>query len=490
MAGAEQGPASTDAAGVIDFYRSIAAGSADLSRRYRAGLVAAVGLIAMYALLRTIDADRTLLLAWAAATAVLAVVSPAHGLIVLAAIAPFSEPLTFTRQLGLKPILVLALAVGVALRVAAEVIRARRISWPPAPLLFAALIGAGTLASVLVSYMNFGRPFAVVAVQVWLAGIGGGLLILGVAYWTGRQGTLWPAAAAVASGTVGGYLSLMDWLQADLLRGSILDWTLRPNRFDLRLTGIIPSPNGVASLVIVPAAVLIAGAALGPSRRFRLACTIAVLPLLATLYFRFSRAALIGLFLMVVIVTFRRYRRAGIALLAAGIIIGAAFLPTYLQARNQAVGGEGNVSPGALLVASDALRVQAWKSASAMWLDAPITGHGFQSYRELHGRYGDPMLSAPHNEWIRLFAEEGVFIGLAGLAFAVTTLLHLGRGPGWLGAGVLAAFAGWCVAASFNNPTGYIQVGVIVFTVAGTGLALALRPTPNSAATGPPPARP
>jgi hypothetical protein len=70
-----------------------------------------------------------------------------------------------------------------------------------------------------------------------------------------------------------------------------------------------------------------------------------------------------------------------------------------------------------------------------------------------------------------------------GVARAVTMLVASDRAPGWLG-------AGWCLAATFNNPTGYIQVGVIVFTVVGTGLALALRPTPSSAAIGPPRARP
>ncbi len=466
------------APGIVELYGSLIAGLRVFGQRYRLGLVAGVALVATYALLRTVDADRTLLLVWAAATVMLAVASPAHGLIVLAAIAPFSEPLVFSRQLGLKPILVLVLVIAVALRVAADVIRARRISWPPVPLLLGALLAVGTLASVLVSYMNFGRPFAVVAIQVWLAGIGGGLAVLLTAYWVARTGDRRAFYVAVASATIGGLISLGDFIAPDAFRGSLVDWLLRPNAYGYRLSGIIPSPNGSASLIIVPAAVVVAAAVLGRGRAWRtMAASMAALLVLA-LYFTYSRAALLGLFACAVIVVWRMRRAAGALLLAAGIVGGAIALPFYLQYRSQYV-VEGGVATGAVLVASDYQRLDAWRSASAMWLDEPLIGHGFQSYRELHAAYGDMVLSAPHNEWIRLFAEGGVIVGLAGLAWAVTTLVALARAPGWLGAGSFAAFAGWCLAATFNNPTGYVQVGVIVFTVVGTGLALALRPTPG-----------
>lgn len=470
------------APGIVEFYGSMIAGVRVSGQRYRVGLVAGIALVATYALLRTIDADRTLLLAWAAATFMLAIASPAHGLLVLAAIAPFSEPLTFTRQLGLKPILVLALAVGVGLRVAADVIRARRLSLPPIPLLLGALVGVGTLGSVLVSEMNFGGPFAVVAIQIWLARIGGGLAVLLIAYWVARAGDRRALYVAVASATIGGVISLGDFIAPDAFRGSVVDWLLRPNPYGYRLSGIIPSPNGSAALIIVPAAVVIAAAVLGRGRAWRvMAASMAALLVLA-LYFTYSRAALLGLFACAVIVVWRVRRAAGALLLAAGIVGGAIALPFYLQYRSQYV-VEGGVATGAVLVASDYQRLDAWRAASAMWLDEPLIGHGFQSYRELHAAYGDTVLSAPHNEWIRLFAEGGVIVGLAGLAWAATTLVALARAPGWLGAGSFAAFAGWCLAATFNNPTGYIQVGVIVFTVVGTGLALALRPTPSSAET-------
>lgn len=99
------------------------------------------------------------------------------------------------------------------------------------------------------SELNFGRPFAVVAIQVWLAGIGGGLAVLLIAYWVARTGDRRALYVAVASATIGGVISLGDFLAPGAFRGSLVDWLLRPNAYGYRLSGIIPSPNGSASLI-------------------------------------------------------------------------------------------------------------------------------------------------------------------------------------------------------------------------------------------------
>jgi hypothetical protein len=106
-----------------------------------------------------------------------------------------------------------------------------------------------------------------------------------------------------------------------------------------------------------------------------------------------------------------------------------------------------------------------------MWADEPLTGQGFFAYGRLATQFGDDVLKAPHNEWLRLFAEEGLIVGVAGLAFALATFARLGRDRTFLGAGILAAFVGWCIAATFNNPFGYVQVNTIIFTIVGTGIA-------------------
>ena len=68
-----------------------------------------------------------------------------------------------------------------------------------------------------------------------------------------------------------------------------------------------------------------------------------------------------------------------------------------------------------------------------------------------------------------------MLIGLAGLGFLLSTLLALVRARGWVAAGSAAAFAAWAVTATFNNPTGFIQVGIILGTVVGAGLGLSMQ---------------
>jgi hypothetical protein len=460
-----------DAPGIVDLWRSVVAAAADLGRRYRLGYVVAAVLIGTYVLLRTVDADRNVLLVWAAATAALALASPVSGLVVVAAIAPFTEPLVVSRHLGLKPLLVVALAVGVGLRLVAGIARSRRVATPPIPLALAIFLIGGTLLGVVNSGIRYGGVFATDAFQAWLAGIGGGLLVLLVTVQVARRGELVPFVTAVAAGTAGGIVSLIDFVAPQAVRGPALDWLVRPSPFPHRVSGIIPAPNGTAALVIVPAAVLVAGAIFGRDARLRLLCAAGALPLLVTLYFTYSRAALLGLFALAVVVAWRIRRALGIVMVVGGLVAGIMLLPAYLQARGQAVGDYGQAAPDQALIASDVQRLTAWGAATRMWLDAPIVGQGFQAYRELARGYGDPILNAPHNEWLRLFAEEGAIVGIAGLVFVLSVLVSLARGPGWIGVGAFGAFIGWALAASFNNPTIYVQVSVIAFTVVGTGLA-------------------
>jgi O-antigen ligase len=129
---------------------------------------------------------------------------------------------------------------------------------------------------------------------------------------------------------------------------------------------------------------------------------------------------------------------------------------------------------------ADQDRVTAWTAAVRMWQDQPLIGTGFRTFEWLHADFGSPVLDAPHNEWLRLFAEEGAVVGLAGAAFALLTPLALLRSRGVVAdAGVITAAAGAAAAAVFlmaffNNPFTYLQVNVPAFIVIGTGLGLAI----------------
>ncbi len=427
--------------------------------------------VAAYVLLRFADAPRDLLALWVAAAAILALVHPGSGLTVFAVMAVFSEPFVLTRDLGVKPVILAALAVGVALRL---VRRPRDFPWS-LPIALGMLLAAGTLVGVAITALRADDAQATAALIDWVAGPATVAIVLTTAAWAARRGSLRPLIAVTVAGVLAGAVSLADFLDATSIRGTPLDWMVRPTRFELRLSGVISSPNGVAALVIGPFAVAAAAAMLGR----RLPVPVRALAaggagvLALAMYFTYSRAALLGIFVVAVVIAWRIRRWMGAGLLVAGIVAGGLLLPGYLESRNAAVGAEGNVDPSGVLVASDILRFRAWAAASAIWADNPLLGIGFGRYGGVADAYGDVVLNSPHNEWLRLFAEGGIVVGLVGAAWIVATVVALARVPGWVGAGALATALGWGVAATFNNPLLFIQVSTVTFTIIGTGLARA-----------------
>jgi O-antigen ligase len=208
---------------------------------------------------------------------------------------------------------------------------------------------------------------------------------------------------------------------------------------------------------------------------------VASVPVLAAQYLTFSRAPLIGLYVFVVVAAWRFRRGAGIAVLVLGLVGGIAVLPSYLAVRSQSSGNE--TIPGTILVASDEFRFRAWGAAAAMFQDSPLTGQGYLAYKPLADVYGDPILGSPHNEWLRIFAEEGLVVGLIAIAFLIATAVTLARVRGWLGTGLLAGFIGYVIAASFNNPLLFVRVSAVAFASVGVGLALAARARDAARAT-------
>ncbi len=87
-----------DPVGVLDFYRVIAETAVDAVRRYRLGMWAEIALSAVYFGLRTIEANGTPDGHLALAVVALCFLSPASGLVVLAAIAPFNEGIDGSRS--------------------------------------------------------------------------------------------------------------------------------------------------------------------------------------------------------------------------------------------------------------------------------------------------------------------------------------------------------------------------------------------------------
>jgi hypothetical protein len=478
-------PATTGArGGILDLYRTAWAEAAAAIARRRGALIVEIALIGLWFVLRTrYGVEARPYIAWTLLACGVGVLSPTSGLVILAATGPFYEPVTIGRDLGMRHILVAVLGLSVGARLVLG--GWRRMPWSP-PVVLALAIGGLTLLGLANTFARFDQDFALHAARTWLSSIGGAMIVLVVAVWVSRDGLRRPLIAALAAAIVAVGLSLVDHFAKGAVADGPLSWIGFWKDFNGRLGGAIPSPNGMASVTIIPTAVLVMWAFLDRGNpRLRLAALALSAPLVLALYVTYSRAALLALFVVVVVLGWRIRRVLGVGILVAGVVGAAILLPSYLQLRSESA-LEGRVRPGSILVASDVVRFQAWGAASRMWEDEPLVGQGFLAYRDLGPDFGDPVLGSPHNEWIRLFAEEGTVGGLAGLAFVVTTLGFLARRRDPIATGIATGAAGYVVMASFNNPLLFIQISSVVFTAIGYGLARSVRragPTAVAAAT-------
>lgn len=430
-------------------------------------------LVAVYAALRTVSAPNELIVAWTAVAVAGTVISPALGLTVLAAIGPFTGALEDDGRISAVPFLLAGLGAGLVVSLA--LLRPLpRLRWPlslPAwPLVFAIVVMVGTALGVLHSWLAFGPDLGRQAAELWVPGIGGAMTVFVAAAWVAWRGEIRPLCAAVASVTVAAVLSLVDFYTVGAVNASPLGWLLHDQLDTTRLSGIILAPNAAAAIFLVGVSMTAAAALMLKSSTLRVLAVVGAAACGVAVVLTLSRSALISLALVAVVLVWRWKGWKG--LVVGGVI---ALL---------AVGGYALFINGELLRSvpdvADQDRQDAWGAAFRMWLDQPITGAGFRSFEWLYEQYGS-VLDAPHNELLRLFAEEGMIVGIAGALFAIVTPLVLAfRARGYIAAGAAAAAVAVFLMAGFNNPLLYTQVNVPAFLVLGAGLALAFDRTSST----------
>jgi len=464
---------------ILDLYRAVTSSIADLGRRGRSDVVAELVLIGVYFVLRTVDANDLALSRWLIVASAAAILSPTTGLVVLAAIAPFNEGLEITRDVGSKTALAIVLLGAVGVRVLID--RGARFR-PTVPVLLAAALLVASGLSLLRTEDRWGPEFAQEAAQFWLNAIGTMLIVFLVAVWVARRGIVRPLVVTIVATTIAGLVSLADFGIDDAIRSGPLGWAVAGAVVPGRLTGVIRSPTSTAALVMLPVALFIATAVLASDRRLRIGAAVAAVPLMAAAYLTYNRSVFLAVFALAVVIGWRIRRALGIGILVIEVALGGVLFPLYLALRGSAVGSGSVALPGQLLIPSDSQRITAWSTTWKMFLDQPMLGQGYRSYSRLSVQFGDPILNAPHNEWLRFLAEGGIVTGALAIAFAVATGLVLLRRRGWLETGLFGAFVSLCVAASFNNPFLFSQVTIPAFVLAGTGVALASRPVPDSTA--------
>jgi hypothetical protein len=455
---------------IADFYAALWSAGREALERWRLAIVIEVAMVLAWFAIRTVaGADGRTYLFWVVAAGALAFVAPLSGLVVLIATSVFFEPATIARTIAPREMVVIPLAVGVVIRVILD-----RFRWrPELAVWIALLLLAGTAVGVWTASMRFDQEIAWHAARSWLGNAAAPVIFLIAAAWTARGGQIRALVVATAVGVVVAVVCLLEYFVPGSVSLGPFEWVGFWKDFGNRLDGTIPSPNALSAQLIVPTMMLLAAALFAKDLRLRVVAAVASIPMLAANYFTFSRSPLLALYVFVVVAAWRIRRRFGIAALAVGLVVGAALLPSYLAIRSQASGVE--TIPGSVLVATDQLRLRGWEAATRMFLDQPLTGQGYLAYHELADAYGDPELGSPHNEWLRFFAEDGVVVGLLGLAFIVTTTRALYRVPSWLGTGLTSGFLGYVLAASFNNPLLFLRVSGVAFPIVGVGLALAER---------------
>jgi O-antigen ligase len=288
-------------------------------------------------------------------------------------------------------------------------------------------------------------------------------------------------AAAVAAVAIG----LLHVALPGLLVSSPLGWLIVAAEGRPRLAGIMTAPNAMAMLALLPICLLAAWMLHRRALPAWLAGSAVLAVLAVGALLTFSRSAVLAVAAVAVAYAWYIRRAAAIVMLLMAVVAAVILVPLYLEQR------AGTPLPGVgatlqeFFTAGDSIRASGWAAAVRMTMDSPLIGQGFRSYVVLHAEFGDVAQQAPHNEWLRLYAEQGVLVGTAGLVFLMAALTTFWRTRGVLGLGAFGVLLSYAIMASFNNPLNYAQLNIPVFAVLGTAIGMALRAGPPAGLSDP-----
>ncbi|MGE5472286.1 MAG: O-antigen ligase family protein [Bacteroidota bacterium] len=122
------------------------------------------------------------------------------------------------------------------------------------------------------------------------------------------------------------------------------------------------------------------------------------------------------------------------------------------------------------------IRMIFWRNAIELIKERPLLGYGTGAFGEAYGRLvagrgglAETPAGDPHNQYMKITAENGVFALFAFLGFLVAALRQRCAAP-WrvLGLGVLAA---WCATSLFNSHFSTFNEGNLIYVWLGVMLA-------------------
>jgi len=462
-------------------------------------------LVAAFVILRSAGMGSPVPEVWAALASLVALFSPLAGFLAAVALGPFDDWSVLGTEAGGRAVLVGALAISVAVRTLARLPdwwRARgALAGLPAlrtpagvALAAAAVVFFGTGLGVVHTTVRFGPAAGYQAAELWGTGTGMALVVLLIGVLVVSQGGSRAglvAAVAAAAAVIAVFIGLLHEALPSLIVSTPLGWLIAVDEARLRLRGIMSAPNAMAMLALLPACLVAAWMMHRRSLSVWLAGSAVLAVVAVGVLLTFSRSAVLALAAVAVSYAWYIRRSAAIVMLLVAVVAAAILVPLYLEQRaGTPLAGVEGILQGFFTV-GDSVRASGWAAAIRMTLDSPLIGQGFRSYVLLHAQFGDPAQLAPHNEWLRLYAEQGVIVGTAGLVFlaaALTALWRLGRAVAGGSAVALGAFGvllAYAIMASFNNPLNYAQLNIPVFAVLGTALGLALREGISKPLSGP-----
>jgi O-antigen ligase len=363
--------------------------------------------------------------------------------------------------------LVLVMAAGLG-----ELIWCARRGWRLRPDLL--VVAAGTLLATtgLALFATLGGAASADAIRStfrWI-GFASGLLVLPIQLMLVGQGAtrsslvlLWAVGGALA-------LAIVEQLAQAQITASPLG-NLLTSIDAARATGPFDSPNRLGTVAGMALVVGIVGIGLvRPGRAATLALICLASVAAAALILSFSRGAILGVAVALVVLAALHSRRIGLAAVVIVAVLALIVTPIVISARL----GDSE-SRQARLAADDAQRIAAWGAGLQMFGSAPLTGEGYGSFAWVVGGSAVGPLETAHNEVISLLAEAGLFAGGAYVAM-VALIAARGLQPIPERRIALGAATVFVVATMFNVQSVYPEVTVVLWTAVAFGLGTAAAP--------------
>lgn len=207
---------------------------------------------------------------------------------------------------------------------------------------------------------------------------------------------------------------------------------------DYRISGPLTDPNHYAQALLVILPLAVGRLRFGVRLVSRVTAFVAVAVLTLSLFFTFSRAALVVMAMVAVVgIVQRPPPLKALAVVAAGAVLMLPLLPPgYLDRVGQLVDALPGVGQGRTSEPSLSGRLSALEAGTRMALDNPVLGVGVDHFPLRYREYAiglgiDTTRGAiePHNLYIQVSAETG-YVGLAaftGLIVVVTRRLLRGE---------------------------------------------------------------